>query len=137
MLGRLLSVLVVAMLTASTSAGAQSPKVDAEHQAKSKTAKLTPVRLSAQQIGKLRGGTTFNTKVVWHAAGRQSDGNTFVCFVTKGTTILGQEVLGLYVGTFESDGDYRSAMSTGNYTGRIAECHKHGMFPPVQVRRSM
>ena len=140
MLGRLFSVVVVATLTASTSASAQSPKVPAEHPAKSKTAieaaKLPPVRLSPQQIGKLWGGSIgFNRKVVWHAAGRQSDGNIFVCFVQKSTTVLGQEVLGLYLGTFESDGEYHNAMHVANYTRRIAECHKHGMFPPVQVRQ--
>jgi hypothetical protein len=123
----LLSLVVAAMLTASTSASAQK-SIEA--------GKLPPVRLSAQQVGKLKGaGTTFNTKVVWHGAGRQSDRNTFVCFVTKGTTVLGQEVLGLWVGTFEADGEYHSAMTMTNYARKLAECHKHGIFPPVQVKQ--
>jgi len=86
-----------------------------------------------QQLAKLKEFAR-NHEIAWYRAGRQSDGKTFVCYVTAGKTLFNSTHIGLITGTFEPDGSFQrtSAHLWGPVTVKN-DCRKRGFDPPVTI----
>jgi hypothetical protein len=111
-------------------------QAQAKIKAQIEASKIPAVSLTEKQIATLK-AIAPNDQVVWHRAGRQSDGKTFVCLVTHGknrVSIFGETHTELSAGTFESDGSFQrsAAHMISPYSVRN-ECRRHGFDPPVSI----
>jgi hypothetical protein len=109
----------------------------ANQKARIEAARIPAVQLSEAQMAKLKEHTP-RGQIVWLRAGRQSDGNIFVCHVVSGKTLLGGTSVGLLTGTFQDDGSYeRTWAHIHSLRAVLDECHAHGYEPPVTIKGSV
>jgi hypothetical protein len=109
-------------------------EIQAKVKAEVEAAKIPAVRLSETEVAKLR---EFAAKgqLVWYSAGRQSDGKIFACFVTSGKTLFGESSVGVFAGTFESDGSFQQTLAYLVSTKAVMQdCRKRGFDPPVRPK---
>jgi hypothetical protein len=101
-------------------------------------AKIPPVHLSETQVAKLKTATAPRDQIAWYGAGRQSDGKTFVCLVTNGKTLFGENRALVFAGTFESDGSFQQ---TGAYLWSVPavvkDCRERGFDPPIAPKHGL
>jgi hypothetical protein len=108
-----------------------------KEKARIEAARIPEVQLSEAQMTKLREYTP-KGQISWLGAGRQSDGQIFVCHVVPGKTRFGDRTVALLTGTFDGDGPYeRTWAHIRSERTVLQECHSHGFDPPVTITTSV
>jgi hypothetical protein len=132
---RIISVLIATTALAACGGGAE---FRARHQAMVDANKIPDVQLTPEQIATLKANTPLirrdEIQIAWVGAGRQNDGTTFVCYVTKTQDLFRvQEHIGVYTGAFQADGSFKpSAVPLLGEGNPVHNCWAKGFSPPVR-----
>lgn len=101
--------------------------------------RIPDVELTPEQIKALTANLPHirrdEIRVVWVRAGRQNDGKTFVCYVTKApVALLGSpDSVSVHTGTFDIDGSFRpTAIPLLGESYPVESCQMKGFDPPIR-----